>query len=379
MDEIRQALEDVNQIALNFVFADSRGNIGWQTTGKLPIRRQGEGLVPFVIKDGTDNWSGWIPWEDMPHAVNPARGWLGTCNHLTVGRDYPYHYTSHASPSYRYRRLIELMDAPGKKSADDHWKFQRDAVNLMAKKIAPVMSRVLLAHEDTQKMGQILADWDFVDSPGKAAPTIFQAVYREFALLVYADELGEELARTMLDNWYFWQERLQKMVLANNSPWFDNVKTAEKKESRDDLFHQAALMAGNNLESTLGSDPARWLWGKVHAHEFLSPIRRSGAGKQWLGGGSHPASGSGETLYRGIYDFSQPFEVTVSASLRMVADLADPDKILAVLPGGVAGRQFDPHTTDQVKAFMDGSKLYWWFSDQAIKEHTQHTLTLSPN
>ena len=251
VEETRQALGSFNQIALNFVIADTKGNIGWQTTGKIPLRTQEEGLVPYVVRGSTDNWTGWIPWEDMPHAVNPERDWLGTCNQLTVGRDYPYHYTTHASPTYRYRRLIELMDAPGKKSVDDHWAFQRDALNLMGKTIAPIISRVLLAHEDTKNMGQILADWDFVDAPGKAAPTIFQAVYREFALLAYADELGD--------------------------------------------------------------------------------------------------------------------------------DLADPDKILAVLPGGVAGRQFDPHTTDQVESYMNGDKVYWWFSDKAIKEHTQHTLTLSPN
>jgi len=379
VEEFRQALANVNQIALNIVFADSRGNIGWQTTGKVPIRSHGEGLVPFVVRDGMDNWTGWIPWEDMPHAVNPARGWLGTCNQLTVGRDYPYHYTTHASPTYRYRRLIELLDTPGKKSVDDHWAFQRDTLNLMAKTIAPIMSRVLLAHEDTKQIGQILANWDFVDAPDKAAPTIFQAVYREFALLAYADELGDDLARTMLNNWYFWQERLQKMVLENNSSWFDNVDTSDKTETRDDLFHQAALNAVNNLESTLGADPRKWLWGKVHVHEFVSPVRRSGLGAEWLGGGSHPAPGSGETLYRGIYEFAKPYKITIPASMRMVADLADPDKILAVLPGGVAGRQFDPHTTDQVEPYMDGTKVYWWFSDKAIKEHTQHTLTLSPN
>jgi penicillin amidase len=379
VEETRRTLGSVNQIALNFVIADSMGNIGWQTTGKIPIRSQGKGLVPYVVKDGKDNWTGWIPWDDMPHAVNPERGWLGTCNHLTVSRDYPYHYTTHVSPSYRYRRLIELMDAPGKKSVDDHWEFQRDTVNLMAKIIAPVMSQALLAQEDTKKMGQILADWNFVDAPDKAAPTIFQAVYREFALLSYADELGEDLVRTMLNNWYFWQERLQKMVLENNSSWFDIADTSDKTETRDDLFHQAALKAAKNLESTLGADPAKWLWGKVHVHEFVSPIRRSGFGAEWLGGGSHPASGSGETLYRGIYEFTKPYKVEISASMRMVADLADPDKVLAVLPGGVTGRQFDPHTTDQVKSFMDGSKVYWWFSDKAIREHTQHTLTLSPN
>ena len=376
--EARQALKSVNQIALNIVFADSQGNIGWQTTGKLPIRTQGEGLIPYVVKDTKDNWTGWIPWDAMPHAVNPARGWVGTCNHMTVGQDFPYHYTTHASPSYRYRRLIQLLDTPGKKSADDHWKYQRDGVNLMAQSISAIMAQALLAHEDTKQMGEILSGWDFVDHPDNAAPTIFQSVYREFAILVYSDELGEKLAQTMLANWYFWQERLQKMVVDGQSAWFDDITTADRKETRDDLFYLAALNAVNALSPELGDDPNEWLWGDLHRHEFLSPIRRSGAGKEWLGGGSHAALGSGETLYRGIYDFSQPYKVKASATLRMVADFADPDKILAVLPGGVTGRQFDPHTTDQVESFMNGNKVYWWFSDNAIKEHTKHTLTLKP-
>ncbi|MGW8303254.1 MAG: penicillin acylase family protein [Desulfobacterales bacterium] len=378
VSEIRRALKDVNQIGLNFVFADSRGNIGWQPTGKLPVRTQGESLVPYVVKDEKDNWTGWIPWEDMPHKINPDRGWIGTCNHMTVKRDYPYHYTSSIASSYRYRRLIELMDTPAKKTVDDHWRFQRDTVNLMAQKIAPIMAQALVAQADTEKIGQILQGWDFRDSPDSAAPTVFQAVYREFALLVFADELGSELAKNMLKFWYFWQERLQKMVMEGNSPWFDNISTNDRRETRDDLFHQAGLNAIQYLGERLGDSPAKWQWGKVHRQEFLSPIRRSGAGKGWLGGGSHPAAGSGETLYRGIYEFDVPFKIVVSASLRMVADLADSDKILAVLPGGVSGRQFDPHTTDQIEPYMNGEKVYWWFSDKAIKEHTRHTLTLNP-
>jgi penicillin amidase len=314
----------------------------------------------------------------MPHSVNPDRGWVGTCNHMTVRQDYPYHYSTHASPSYRYRRLIELMAAPGKKTVGDHWKFQRDTVNLMAQKIAPIMARALQAHEDTKTLGQILAEWDLRDDPDKTAPTVFQSVYREFALLVYADDLGEELAVEMLNDWYFWQERLQQMVLEGKSSWFDNINTNDRKETRDDLFYQAGLNATRYLGAILGENPQKWLWGKVHRQEFVSPIRRSGAGKEWLGGGSHSAAGSQETLYRGIYDFNAPFKVKISASLRMVADLSDTNKILAVLPGGVSGRQFDPHTTDQVAPYMSGEKVYWWFSEKAIKEHTRHTLTLNP-
>ena len=119
-------------------------------------------------------------------------------------------------------------------------------------------------------------------------------------------------------------------------------------------------MGENSHHRTCQSDPA----GRF----------RQGA----VGGGSHPVGGSGETLRRNIYDFNKPYDVTVSASLRMVVDLADDDKVLAVLPGGVSGRIFHPHATDQIQPFMNGAKQYWWFSDRAIDAHARSTLVLVP-
>jgi len=103
---------------------------------------------------------------------------------------------------------------------------------------------------------------------------------------------------------------------------------------------KSALDVAETLGSRIGQDPTKWLWGKVHQLEFVSPIRREGLGKGLVGGGSHSFNGSGETLCCCIYDFNNPFGVTVSASLRMVVDLGDNDKVLAVLPGGVSGRLF---------------------------------------
>jgi penicillin amidase len=62
----------------------------------------------------------------------------------------------------------------------------------------------------------------------------------------------------------------------------------------------------------------------------------------------------------------------------MVADLGDPDKVLAVLPGGVSGRLFDPHAKDQMDAFMNGDVRYWWFSDDMIHRHARTTQRLLP-
>ena len=168
------------------------------------------------------------------------------------------------------------------------------------------------------------------------------------------------------------------MVMDGSSRWFDNVNTAGTLETRDDLFRQAAVEAMGELCPILGKDPEKWQWGKLHQLELVSPIRRKGFGKGWLGGGSHPMGGSEENLYRGLYDFNDPYMPTLTASMRMVADLGDDEKVLAVLPGGVTGRVFWPHTTDQIEAFMNGDKVYWWFSDEAIKAHAADTLLLKP-
>ncbi len=97
-----------------------------------------------------------------------------------------------------------------------------------------------------------------------------------------------------------------------------------------------------------------------------------------MGGGSHPMGGSGDTLYRSAYEIDSPFAVRTSASLRMVADLGDPDKVYAVLPGGVSERLFDRHRRDQVRPFMDGEKRAWWFSDAMIRRYARHHLELKP-
>jgi len=376
--DVRNAIGDVKSIALNFVFADTQGNIGWQTSGSLPVREGGDGSVPHEVKNGTDNWTGRIPFNEMPSSINPEKGWIGTCNHKTVPADYPYYYSSHLSPSYRQKRLMQLLNAPGVKTVEDHWNFQRDTMNLMARDIAPVMAEALLPAEETADMGEVLSNWDYRDDITSAGPAVFQSVYREFAFLVFRDELGEKLAGIMLDNWYFWQERLGKMVAEGDSAWFDDVNTEDKTETMADLFRQAGLRAKEKAGDTLGGDPGSWTWGELHQMEFVSPIRRDGFGKGLLGAGSHPAPGSGETLYRGIYKFTDPFNVVMAASLRMVADLGDHDKILAVLPGGVSGRLFDPHNKDQVGPYMNGDKLYWWFSDRAIKDHRVSELVLVP-
>jgi len=372
------SIKRVPMICLNWVFVDKDGNIGHQASGKIPMRENGDGSFPHPVKDSKDNWLGWIPQDEMPGVLNPEKNWIGTCNNKTVTSDYPYYYSSFFASSYRYQRLKELMSAPGKLSADSLWQFQRDTKNMMAQSIAPVMAGILLKNDNTKRLGQILFNWDFKDDPDLAAPAIFQTIYTNFAIKVFEDDLGKDKAGIMLYSWYFWEERLQQMVLNGKSDWFDNINTKDKTETMADLFYEAALEAEELLIQKLGKDMGKWQWGALHTLNLVNPLARKGAAKDLLGSGSMPMGGSGETLYRGWYDFDKRFDITHCAALRMVTDFADNEKIMAALPGGVTGRTFHPNQKDQVKSYMSGEKMYWWFSDKAINEHAKSTLMLTP-
>jgi penicillin amidase len=376
--QFRDALKDIRQICLNYVFADQEGHIGWHVTGRLPIRNPGDGHLPYVVRGGGDNWHGWIPFEQMPHADDPVSGWIGTTNNKTVTAAYPYYYSDYFATAVRQERLMQLMADKTPQKAVDHWRYQRDILNLKAAGIAPLMAKALLKYPDTAEMGRRLGTWNHLDSADQVAPTLFHAIFNEFARLVYVDELGETATDIMLSNTCYWDERLLSMIEEGISPWFDDIRTPDIKETQDMLWHRAALNAAARLAASWGKDRAAWQWGKVHRYEFISPIARKGPLKRWLGGGTYPAEGSGDTLCRAKSAYGDLSKVTLMASLRMVVDLGDPDKLLAVLPGGVTGRLFDPHTTDQIKPFIDGKVVYWWFSDKAIKDHTKHELTLIP-
>ena len=377
-EELDAALQRVSMLVLNWIFVDDQGNIGWRVSGRLPIRSQGEAGVPQKVSSSQDNWVGWIPQDQMPHAMNPPKGWLATANHKTVTKEYPYYYSSMAASSYRYTRIKELLSEPGAKPATVHWEYQRDTDNLMARSLAPILAQALDQEPRTQPLARLLTKWNHRDDVDQAAPLVFQAVILEFARQVFVDELGPKITQALLESLYFWQERLMAMTMAGDSAWFDDIRTQGKTESRDDLLRRAGLTALAEISQRLGPDPAAWRWGELHTLELVSPLRRKGFGKKLLGTGPMPMGGSAETIYRSRYSAKKPFDVTISAALRMVVDMSDSEKIMAVLPGGVVGRQFSPHQADQVPAFMNGDILYWWFSDQAIDENTKHRLVLKP-
>ena len=161
------------------------------------------------------------------------------------------------------------------------------------------------------------------------------------------------------------------------SPWFDDVRTPQK-ETLPDLVRRVAAAVRPELQARHGADPAKWKWGDEHRIAFVSPLRRSGFGRDFLGHAEAPMSGSGATLLRALNPFMAGFDVAFFASMRLVADMGDDEKIEAVVSGGVVDRQFHPHQKDQLPAWSEGRLLKWWFSPKQVEANARHTQQLLP-
>lgn len=360
---------------LNYIVVDTGGNIARVSSGFVPLRLRGDGSIPLPVT-AQDSWNGRIPAAQMPLQLNPERDWVGSANHRVTASDYPYAYTTYASPSWRYRRLIELFEKNGINSSD-HWDFLMDNKNPMAERLLPTVIAAIQSDPALQELAAILGEWDLMDTKEQAAPAIFQSLYRHFAWRVFSDELGDELATQYLKGYYYWHEHLVNKIETNDSAWFDDIGT-ETVESRDELFRLAAHDALAELGGRFGDNPRQWRWGDAHTVSFFHPLVPGERGAKWLGGGIHPADGSGETLNRALYVFDDPQHTKIIPSTRVVIDLSDPDKIEAHIPGGVSERLFDQHQQDSLPDWLEGKPGYWWFSDRAIRENTVNTLLLSP-
>jgi penicillin G amidase len=103
VDEGFKALADFSFGGQNWVLIDDQKNIGWTTNAKVPRRKPAAygwdpdsnpgGMAPFFILPGTGegDWESVDPYVStryVPHAINPAAGFLATANSDPVGTSF---------------------------------------------------------------------------------------------------------------------------------------------------------------------------------------------------------------------------------------------------------------------------------------------------
>ncbi|MCV6615830.1 MAG: penicillin acylase family protein, partial [Cellvibrionaceae bacterium] len=365
--ELESAVDQVDLMYFNYVLADRQGNIALRTSGLIPKRSNGHGAYPLPAQD---NWLGSIPKNEMVAANNPDRGWVASANNDLRPEGYPHYYSAHFSPAYRYKRISERLNVPEKLSGEDNWNIILDTKNLQAIALKNRFAKAMATEPELKPLADELARWNGEDDKDLIGPSIYHVLYENLFEQVFIDELGEPLMRRLQASRYFWLERFDKTLQAGSSPWFDDINTPTQ-ESLDDIIVRAAHEAVAYLKTELGENQNQWQWGRLHVVKFVSPLRQQGAASEWLGLKHLPVSGSGETVQRGQYYAPDCYCSTWFDSLRMVADMADDEKAIGVIAGGVTARQGHKYFKNLVPIWHNNQYIHWWLKPEMAREQSR--------
>jgi penicillin amidase len=397
-EDFRNALRDYGAPAQNFVYADVDGHIGYQLPGWIPVRDGGaRGDRPVRGDDGNHEWTGRIPFRELPWALDPAAGTIVTANNRPAGAGYDHYLGDEWDPGYRASAIV---DGLAKRKADgitqaDLRAIQLDTTIGRAARVVPKLSGVAPSTQDGRRVLDAIRKWDRtcpVDSTGCAAYMAF-----EFRLIggIFDDELGP-MARDYVGSTMSWQTTIALLEAPDAGRW-DDTRTNDVRETSRDIVARALDRAGGELRGAFGA-PDKWRWGALHQASFREEtLGSSGIGplEMYLDRGPVEVPGAAGAVLNTYYDlgraYSNPadpdfeplgigqvFGVTVMPSYRLTIDMSDVDAARIVQSTGQAGNPFDAHYGDMIEPWRTGQSVPLPFSSKAVEQAAASTVTFAP-
>ncbi len=365
----------------NVSYADVDGNIGFVAAGRVPVRKPEndlKGLAPAPGWDDRYDWTGYVPFDELPRLFNPARGVIVTANQKIVPPGYRHHISFEWEPPYRARRIEDLLAAQPRHSLASFARIQGDIVSYAARELLPRLIAVRPASAAGRAAIERLAAWDGTMAMERAEPLIFIAWWRELARGIYADELGDAFTA----NWLYRPQFLSAVLAkgAAEARWCDDVRTA-RTESCDEAAAQALERALADLRRRYGDDPAAWRWGAAHsAHHEHRPFSRV----KWLAPVFDirvPAPGGPFTVNVGrgtLADAAEPYASRHAPSFRALYDLSDLEASVFIHSGGQSGNVLSEHYRAFTEAWARGEYVAMVTRRDRLEQADVQRLRLEP-
>ncbi|MGL4610237.1 MAG: penicillin acylase family protein [Trueperaceae bacterium] len=374
-EEFTEALRDFHVPQQNIVYADVEGNIGVYSPAKIPIRKAGDGMMPVPGWTGEYDWTGFVPFEDLPHAYNPISGEVVTANHKITPDGYPYFLGNDWAEPYRIERILDLLGKTEKHSLETFARIQTDQTSLMAQTFIPYLLEVK-AETTLEGAAQAeLQNWDGLMDRNKAAPLIFSAWYRELARLLYSDELG-----ATFEDYYGFHPLFVENALADktNTKWCDDTRTPAN-EACEFLETKAFKEAIVYLSNTYGDDVTKWQWGNAHYahsdHAILTntPLARFFDIKIPNGGDAFTINAA-----RSNIGDEEPFKQNNAPGYRALYDLSNLEASLFIHTSGQSGNPFSRYYKDFAETWRDGRYIPMMTKRENVEQEKIGTLVLNP-
>lgn len=349
--------------AQNMLFADRDGNIGFMVPGRIPIRKAGDGRMPVSGSSGDYDWSGFIPFESLPHAFNPPVGHIATANNRIVPDDYPYLITMDWDAPYRIERIEAGLAETPKQSIASSTLLQADIVSLSARELLPLMLNAEPRGARQLAAIDLLRRWDNRMDPDRPEPLMFASWVRALNRRLFQPRLG-----TLYGRYWSASARVTQHVLRNRPSWCGS-------EGCPAVIAAALQDALDDLTTRYGGTMERWRWGEPHRATFHHPLFSHIPALRAVFDRDPPAGGAADTVNAGGFDASNdetPFADVHGPGFRAVYDLADLDNSTFQIGLGQSAHVLSPHYDDMQK---------YWISFEGfriVRDLQGETLTLLP-
>jgi penicillin G amidase len=353
-DQFTAALRDFVVPSQNFVYADVDGHIGYYAPGRVPIRARGDGSRPADGWTGASEWTGWVPFERLPHLFDPPDHFIVTANHRPAPADYPYLIALEFPEPYRAQRIVDsIRHHPQKFTPDDFARIQADTVSLHARALVPVL--LAHAHPQTapdQQAVTMLRQWNFDASRDSAAAAIFQAWFHELAPTLVGDDLGPLALKDYQTRFTFITRFVVTTLAANDARWCDYRET-KQQETCDEQITAALHDGVVALTRRLGGDMTRWRWDAVHPAVFPHQGLDAVAALRPFLSRSIANGGDWSTVDVGPVAADTPFEQHSVAGFREVIDLSPANDSRFQDAVGMSGHPLSKHYDDFLLDWRD--------------------------
>ncbi|HEY1352451.1 MAG TPA: penicillin acylase family protein [Ktedonobacteraceae bacterium] len=391
IDEFRQALRFWDVPAQNFVFADTHGDIGYLMAGAIPMRAQGQALLPSPGWTGTYEWTGLIPFEELPQLTNPPQHFIVTANNRVVDDSYPYYITHEWLNGYRAGRIRDLLTGRGKLSLSDMAAIQADQYSLPARQIVPHILSIAARTQLAIHARDILQTWNCHLAPESAGAAIYVTFLHKLEHIVFAAALGDDdallkrylgVGTTLLAlmNGYASRSKplLIRLLNERDDGWFARGALPNGPRTWTTALLSAFEAALDELQAKLGNDPARWQYGKIHRLTFGHALGMVRPLDRLFNRGPYPAGGDIDTVNMGAVLAGQPETVVTAPSFRQIVNLADLAASLSMHAPGQSGHPGSKHYDDFIKPWRSVDYHPMLFDHEMIDEQAVGKLVLTP-
>ena len=371
-DEFRAALQHWQAPSQNFVFADVQGNIGYQMPGDIPVRAQGQGLVPVPGWTGEYEWKGYIPFEELPSVFNPATHLIATANNKVVPDSYPYYITYDWAPPWRAQRIVELLNAKDKLTAEDMREIQADTYDLPAAALMPYLLALKPQGWLQERAMAVMDKWDLHDDPKSSGAAMFQVT--QWRMLV--NTFGDELAKADVKDWEGSVMALLNILPDANNAWFDDIRTPQT-ETRDEVLQRSFQEALDWWGSKYGDMPQLWQWGQVHTATFAHPMGSVKPLNLIFNRGPVATPGSGAAVCATGYGGGD-FAVNTLPSYRQIIDVGGWSNSRTMHTTGQSGQPLNKHYGDMIDAWRQVQHHPMLYERADVEANLEGKLTLLP-